>query len=877
MSGWHIPSPGDADGDHRVDRAELFEAVHAVLAQLARAHPLLLIIEDVHWADQSTRDMLTFLFSRQFAEPVSIVASYRTDDLHRRHPLRGTIAEWARLPGVQRLQLPPLPEADVRGLISALQPAAFSEDEVRRIVERADGNAFFTEELVAAAQTGAAALPGDLAALLLVRLDQLDDDARLVVRAAAAAGRRVSHDVLARVAGLDPVALERALRTAVENNVLQPAGADGYAFRHALLAEAVYDDLLPGERVRVHASYVAALTAGRVQSTAAELARHAHAAHDVPTAIAANVQAGHDAMAVAGLDEALHHYEQALELLARVGDGFQVDERINPLSVTVKASEAATMAGHPLRAVALVQDQLHDLPPDAPPLDRARLLLTLARAVLLTDATVDDALAITTEALRLVPAEPPSALRAEIVNAHALANVGRRRDDEAAHWADDALRLARSLGLREVAADAGITLARLHQRAGDPEASRRALEENIAEARATGEVAVELRAVCNLGTLLYDLGQLSESLEAYQVAARRARDAGRPWAPYGFDARALAGVTAYLIGDWDETLRIVDTSGESPPPICDAVLRGVGLAVAAGRGERAALDVLPRLRPWWAQEGLVAVYCAGAGIDLLGDAGDVAGAIALYDDAVAAVCELWQVPSFQAVIRLGGLLLGQLASDATRAVAVDRTALAERAAQVVQQVAEATESGPAFRHPGPESTAWLARVKAEYARVRWLTGVEAPDQDELVRVWHESVAAFEELGHPFEVARSRARLAGVLRAVGRAAEVGEHVALARATARKLGAQPLLAELGAARSATAAGGTSRPRAETLTDREREVLALVAQGRSNREIARQLFISTKTVSVHVSNLMGKLGAGGRTEAVALARQAGLLARD
>jgi DNA-binding CsgD family transcriptional regulator len=179
------------------------------------------------------------------------------------------------------------------------------------------------------------------------------------------------------------------------------------------------------------------------------------------------------------------------------------------------------------------------------------------------------------------------------------------------------------------------------------------------------------------------------------------------------------------------------------------------------------------------------------------------------------------------------------------------------------------------RQVGPEGQAWAARVQAEHARLRWLAGVEAPGEQELVASWAHAVSAFERFGHVFEVARSQARLAAVLRAVGRPADARSPADEARATARGLGAEPLVAELRTLGSAAAA---RRPEAtrrdEPLTPREHEVFLLVAQGRSNSEIARQLYISAKTVSVHVSNILAKLGASGRTEAVAVARRQGLL---
>ena len=273
------------------------------------------MIEDTHWADRSTRDLLSFLFSRPFESQVAIVASYRSDDLHRRHPLRKVAAEWARIPGVARMQLNPLPSDDVRALVHQLHPTPLTEAEIACIVERADGNAFFVEELVGATRL-AQSLPDDLAELLLVRLDQLGDEAQAVVRTAAVAGRRVSHDLLAASSNVTLEALDVGLRDAIGHNVLVPARGESYAFRHALLAEAVYDDLLPGERARLHAAYASALAGNHGRGTAAELARHARAAHDLATAFDASIRAGDEAMSVGGPDEASGHYEAALELLA---------------------------------------------------------------------------------------------------------------------------------------------------------------------------------------------------------------------------------------------------------------------------------------------------------------------------------------------------------------------------------------------------------------------------------------------------------------------------------------------------------------------------------------------------------------------------------
>lgn len=872
LPGRRQPDRAEGGDGLSADRTELFEAVHAALDQLGEQTPTLLVVEDVHWADQSTRELLSFLFAREFTHPVAVVASYRSDELHRRHPLRTTVAAWTRLPGVARLDLAPLPDSDVRTLVRSLHPAPLREGDVQAVVERAEGNAFFAEELVAATRLGQGTLPKDLADLLLVRLDQLDESAKLVLRVASVSGRWVSHELLSRVVELDTAALDRALRAAVEANVLVTVDHDGYTFRHALLGEAVYEDLLPGERVRLHASYVTAMCAEDSGASAAEIARHARAAHDHPTAIAASVRAGDEAMSVTGFEEAAQHYEVALELLQepRPDDATAVDV----VELTIKASEATAAAGRPHRALGIVQDQLAR-PVERPSIDRARLLYAFAQAALLYESNVD-ALAATTEALRLVPPEPPTELRARLLGVHAFANSDRQRYDDAIRWGNEARELGRRLQLPDVVADATTTLAKLKLRTGDPEASERALEQVAEEARAQGDGTAEVRAVHHLGGLYLEQGQLTDALRVLRQGADRARAIGRPWAPYGLDSRLLAGIAAYQAGDWEQALEIADVSGQDPPSVAEAGLAAVGMAVAAGRGESSAVQLLPHTRGVWERDGVIAIWCGAAAIDLYGDRGELSAALAVHDDVVTTVGGMWQCADFQARVRLAGLVLGQLCAAAARSSTEERTALTARAAQLANLVDSAlTRVDRQFGRRGLELLAWVARAHAEQLRLRWLTGVDAPSEDELVSAWREAVAGFERYPNVFELARTQTRLAAVLRASGDVVGARPHLDAARATAHRLGAEPLLAEqraLGATGSARADRTT--PLDQSLTPREAEILALVAQGRSNREIGTQLYISAKTVSVHVSNILAKLGAAGRTEAVAVARRRGLI---
>jgi DNA-binding CsgD family transcriptional regulator len=501
------------------------------------------------------------------------------------------------------------------------------------------------------------------------------------------------------------------------------------------------------------------------------------------------------------------------------------------------------------------------------------MLLAVAGMALLGDTGVD-VLALTSEALALVPADPPSPLHARIVLVHARALEDRGRDDQAAIWATEAQRLARALDLPEVVVDAATLFARLERRAGDPEAARRGLEASIADARAAGEVGAEMRGLFTLGGLHFERGNLAEAREIYAAATALANRSARPWAPYGLDARAMGAIVAQVQGDWDDARRIVDVRGAAPPAMAEAVLAAVDLFVLAGRGSDRVFALLPQIRPWWDRDGLVAILSGSAAIDAYAARGEVEAALAVHDEVVETVRTLWQRKSFAAQFRLGSQALAALTVEAVQGSTRDRAELVARGEQLAARAAEAGEMWRT-RRPGPEGQAWMARLQAELLRLRWAAGVDAPDADTLVAAWREALGLFEVFGNVFEVARSQARLAEALRAAGLQVEATPLVAAARATAARLGAQPLLDELRLL-------GRARPPVQqavddSLTPREEEVLALVAAGRSNREIAGRLFISTKTVSVHVSNILAKLGAAGRTEAVAIARRRGLLSDE
>jgi AAA ATPase domain len=363
----------------------LFELLLGVLHRLAERGPVLLVVEDVHWADQSTRDLLGFLI-RNLRAGVALVLTYRSDELHRRHPLRPFLAELDRSNRAERLELGRLGRRELAELVAEILDEPVAPALVGEILERSEGNPFFAEELLAAHLEGTK-LPLALRDLLLARVEALSEPTQRVLEVAAVAGTRVDHQLLAAVVGQDTEELVWLLREAVTRHMLAVAEASGaYVFRHALVQEAIYDDLLPVQRGPLHAAYARALerrieqrgdVSGARSATAVErgqLAYHWYAAHDLGQALLASVQAGQ----AAALAEAVGHYERALELWDQVPEA-AARSPLDRLALLHRAAEAANLAGYDDRSVALARLALDRVDAVAEPLRAGALLERLAR------------------------------------------------------------------------------------------------------------------------------------------------------------------------------------------------------------------------------------------------------------------------------------------------------------------------------------------------------------------------------------------------------------------------------------------------------------------------------------------------------------------
>lgn len=860
------------------DRLRLFEGIAGLLGDLAEVAPVLLVLEDLHWADQSSRDLLRFLLSRGILQRaaggaprhrLAVFASYRADDLHRRHPLRPLLAELVRLPAVERLELRPMADAEVARLVRAVQERPLSDATVRRIVERAEGNAFYAEELVAATDVEAGGMPGGLADALLIRFEQLTDTAQQVLRTAAVAGRRVEHDLLRGAVGIPEEELESALREALGRQLLVPGDHDTYAFRHALAREAVYADLLPGERARLHGTFARLLAGrGRTAETAAERAHHYRASHDLAEAMAASLEAADHAQGVGAPAEELRHLETALDLWSSVDPSVRPSGEGNDrVTLTLRASAAAAHAGEAHRAVALTRAALAGVGHDTDTELAARVRYTLAGNLLGVDS-LTAAFAYSSEALALIPAEPPSRTWVWAAATHVLAARHVGENETALRVAREALRTAEELQVTDARADLLISLATLEGGGRRTPEGRERLREARELARRSGNAPVEMRALFSLAAGCHESGDLEESLPWLAEGLDRARRAGLLSSPYPLEMRFLHLLVLYTLGRWDECVRAAAADAEMLPA-AGGYTSGPALYVALARGDFAAAEQARALLegPFDWMSTLV------AGITLTDAAalrGDAEAAVQRMRSTVSALTDdVGTLPDV--TVRLAALALSAVADRAAELRPTGDEAgvrsWAGTATELLELARTTALHGRVGTPQGPEGMAWLARAEAEWARA-----VSGPDP----AAWATAVAAFD-YGDDYERARCRLRHAEALLATGDREAAATEARAARETAVRLGATPLLERLDTLIRRGRLAETPSDRPSPLTAREQDVLRLLALGRSNRQIGEELYITGKTASVHVSNILAKLGAASRTEAVAVAYREGLITRE
>jgi DNA-binding CsgD family transcriptional regulator len=879
-----VPGLGEPAGAEQ-SPARLFELLLGLLERLAARSPVVLVLEDLHWADQSTVDLLRFLVAGLRDGAIGLVGTYRSDELDRRHPLWLLLVELSRDPAVERLELARFGREDLAELLAGILGTPPPTPLLARVLDRSDGNPLFAEELLAAEQRGGG-LPGTLQELLLARIEALPAAAQQAVRVAAVAGRQVRHQLLAAACGLPEPALLAALREAVARQVLA-AAEDGYAFRHALLQEVTYADLLPGERSQLHRTLATVLAAepglagGTPTETAAELATHWYHSHDLARALPALVDAGLAAARAAAFAEALRHFERALDLwdqLPEVAATLPLDQA----GLLEQAAKAADLAGSPQRAVALVRRALDRLDPAAGPVRRG--LLTAALARYLWTSGESHALDVFAQAVQLIPAEPPSPERAWVLARHAQALVLASRPRDAHARAAEALDVATRVGAVREAGWAHTFLAAtlltvggdVQQALAHGDAARRAAEE-------TGDVELLAMTVTFSPQVLEAAGRVEEALALVVdgIAALRGRGLDR-------HARAfLCGLASYLafrLGRWTEAERYsqeaLDTAGQGVSRL-HALLWRARLELGTGE-EDAAAARLEEVRRRLGTEPPLQFACRLA---------EVGGQLALAQgrpaDARTAVAEgLAQVEGSEDEEELRGLLVVGMRAEADLATAPGARAAGDAEASRASGILAARRRGAELLalldrllqgsdRPEPSTLACAALVRAEHTR---LEGRPDPAR------WEEAAARYDDLGDGYAAAYARWRQAEALLA-GRGSRpaAARTLRAAHQAAARLGAGPLAreTELLAKRARldlTEREAHAKAQAPAnrfgLTAREHEVLVLLAEGRTNPQIAGALFISPKTVGIHVSNILAKLGVTGRVEAATVAQRAGML---
>ncbi len=853
-----LPGAGGTD-DEGADRRRLLEGIAAVLAAAATPeHPLLLVLEDLHWADASSRDLLRFLVARMTDQHLVVAASYRSDDLHRRHPWRAVAAELARHPRVERVDLSPFTRDELGQFATSVVGRPLPPATLDKVRARSEGNAYFAVEILEAGPDDDQ-LPWSLADVLRTTLDPLEPTVHHLVQVAAVAGRRVAEPLLrAAVAadgnrGLD---VDAALRDAVAHNVLREEQGQ-IAFRHALLAEVVYGDLLPGEKSTLHRAYLAALQADPALGSAAELASHALLAPDLDVALRASWAAAEAAAEMLAPQERLRHLEVALRLWDAV-PATAATIGLDRVGVVEAAARAAVEAGAIEHGVALLRSALEDRATG--PRRAAVLRIALTRALLGLERPRDARLEIVA-ALADLPER--DADRARALAAGARVALDSDLDEEAAAVAAEAVDLARRVGAADAESDAMTTLAVLDQQS--PQQTERLLRDALERARESGDGVTELRARFNLASSRFYAGDVAGAGSLVGESLARADGLGLTWSSYGISLQWLGELVRYTTGDLSAgTLRAAPAGLESTMTLVEAVR----LYAAVARGDADAVARGTELMGEWHRDPMILHVAGGTTVDALTWAGRHDEAVARAGRVLDDLSRTWS-ETFLGGIWHCALALAALAyaAEDERLHGRDPAARVAAGDSLVKRARSTAELGrPRGGTLGPEGRAWLARAHAEHAR---LLGRDDP------ALWEGTVEEFAP-GFRYETARSRWRWAAALVAAGDRAGAREQAALALAEADAMGARPLAdAVRGLGRRARLElPGVRFAGADVLTARETEVLGLVAQGLTNRQIGERLFVSDKTVSVHVSNVLAKLGVSGRAEAVSVAHQRGLL---
>jgi ATP/maltotriose-dependent transcriptional regulator MalT len=862
-----LPAPAGASsqtsaGD--LQQSRFYEFLLALLQALSEASPLLVIIEDFHWADSATRNFVSFLVRNLRRQRIALVVTDRMEDV------TASDRRWMEdlSKRAERVELTGLDRAAVRELLAAGLGEPPPGELVDEVFKRSAGNPFFAEELLAARMNRrSGALPATLKEALITRVERLSPDAQRVVLAAAAVARACGSALLGGAASLREPELSRAVREALLCNVLeQPSAGDAFQFRHDVVREVVYENLMPGERAELHARVAATMVELGAAVGPGELAYHWRAAGRTVEAVAASIEAARATYEAHAYSEALGHFDRALALADEAGALPEAVDRSDLLRI---AAETARYAGDNTRATALVEEALRYVDAAAEPM-RAALLHELWGHC--QGFAYEAALRGFRTALDLLPASH-DADRARLLGAEANALLGVGTWSavrEGAEQATAALGLAVRVGARAEEAHARIMLGLAMALLGEPAEGAEHLRRARTIADELGRAEYLLRAELYLGEALRLAGDFAAALVVMDDGRARAAELGMD-ASFGRYMALNSAEDLFLLGRWgDAGQRLDEAEIERDPTSWNTMLWGVVAGkLALGLGEPALAEAqLERSLAVHEAAGRPPEYAAplhAALAELALARREHDAARRLIDsgrEAVAGQADLLYAPTLFSI----GARVEAEAADAGRTPRV----------QAAQRAAELCDALEAMMHttPPPSAVAHLALSRAELSRT---TGEADPAR------WEAAAARWDEVHAPYEAAYARAHHAeALLQGRGDRDVAIDLLARAYATAEQLGATQLrrTVELLAGRDLVhlrVRAGPPEPEAAgpdfDLTAREREVLALLAAGLTNRAIAEQLVISEKTAGAHVAHIFAKLDVHDRRVAATRAYQLGL----
>lgn len=839
-----LPELSDAPFDRtKAGPESLREAIADVLEAAAARRPVVVLIEDLHWADEATLSTLAFLLRVLAGHRVLFVVTCRVDEVRRGGAVRSFLVEAERARLLDRMTLARLDAVQVRAMVESLNgpidDAAFA-----RLLDRSEGVPFFVEELSCNA---AGPLPESLRDLLLVRFDALGDDAKRVVRTVSGSDGAVGHELLSEIAGLPDERLDAGIREAAGAAVLAVRADDSYGFRHALLREAVHDDLLPGERARLHRAYAEALERRAADGECcheAALAFHWHLAHDARRALIAAIGAMERAKTSYAFSTAARFGELALELWEQVPDAADA-AGMSRVTLLARLGSILRNAGDGERALTVVGLALDEIDPGTADVG-VYVRLLRDKALYLQNLGRPGSIALLRQALDEMEGRlDDDRLRATLLNLLAGRHMVAAEFPEAIAAADEAYRLAEAVGDGDQMSIAANTRAGSRMHTGDVAGGL--ADYTLAWERAEGSTA-QMRYRVNYSDALYLLGRHREAVRVAEEGIAHARTLGvertsgsiltqnlaEPLLQLGEIARTENLLAGDLTFRTHRVFRVYTT-----------MTRVRALAWRGRTDEARSLleEWLPVVRRVAVIERQVQYSLLASDIALRLAAGDARGAAAVLAELLSG--DGAELAHAARLLLDGGTIVAALRAQG----AVDD------AAALAQEVAYAWSRLPEALHPAGWSEVLLALLHGDADRLR--DAVAVADGDDMPA----ALAALVRLELARRLIADRADRSEAAAALAEAERIAKRIGHARL-------EHETAEFAAATGLSVAGmrhhGEESP--DRLTAREQQVLELLAEGLSNRQIAERLFISIKTVSVHVSAVLRKLGASTRTEAAA-----------